>query len=182
MLAVRPAPVSENKGRKFKVGYTKFCIDKNKKIVYNGDTMTNTNPKSKITYWTSGVEKTSIVDTSSVEGWLKILRDAEMSGIKVKDNYKKPSKKTVIKRINKSLGEKIPTYNNDIPLETMFKIVKEQGGLVVDEAGEPWSGLLCGEQGHATMEIQHPDYKNMYLHVGWYKMPSARWEVTVSVS
>jgi hypothetical protein len=92
------------------------------------------------------------------------------------------TKQTTLNRINKTFGESIDVYNKEIPLETIFAIVAENGGLVVDEAGEAWSGLLCGAEGQATMTVKHPDHKNIFLHLSWYKMQSGRYETIVYVS
>lgn len=92
------------------------------------------------------------------------------------------TKQTTLNRINKAFGNEIQTYNDDIPLDTIFAIVARYGGTVVDEAGDPWSGFLCGVQGQATMAVNHPDHKNIFLTVTWYKMESGRYETVVYVS
>jgi len=89
------------------------------------------------------------------------------------------TKQTTLRRINKDLGNEIPTYNLEIPLGEIFSIVEAHDGKVVDEAGEAWSGLLCGASGQANMEIKHPDHKNMWLRLSWYKMDSGRYEIVV---
>jgi len=92
------------------------------------------------------------------------------------------TKQTTLNRINKGFTSDVDVYNKEIPLETIFAIVAEHGGMVVDEAGEPWSGFLCGEQGSATMAVNHPDHKNIFLHSSWYEMESGRYETVVYVS
>jgi hypothetical protein len=92
------------------------------------------------------------------------------------------TKQTTLNRINKAFTNRIPTYNIEIPLDTIFAIVAEHGGMVVDEAGEAWSGFLCGAQGQATLTVNHPDHKNIFLHVSWYKMESGRYETIVYVN
>lgn len=69
-----------------------------------------------------------------------------------------------------------PTYFWSIPLDEMFAAVRNFGGLVVDEAGEEWSGFFCGEQGSATLKIT--GIKTVHgLVISWYKMPSGKLEV-----
>ena len=35
----------------------------------------------------------------------------------------------------------MPDYFEEIPIDEMMEIVAENGGMVVDEAGEEWSGI-----------------------------------------
>jgi hypothetical protein len=91
------------------------------------------------------------------------------------------NKQTTLNHINKSLSE-LPVYNSTIPLDDIFQIVKDNGGLVVDESGEEWSGFLCGESGRAVMAVTGIGGKSVGLYVGWYKMESGRYEVTTYVS
>ena len=95
---------------------------------------------------------------------------------------KRPSRTTTRNRINRLIGDTIPTYNLEVPLDKIFECVSTHGGLVVDEAGDPWSGFLCGSDGQTHMEVQFDWMKSMYLHISWYKMGSERYEVTVYIS
>ena len=85
---------------------------------------------------------------------------------------------TLKNRANRELG-KLPTYCEEIPLDEIFAIVRKHLGEVVDEEGLPWSGLLLGDEGCAYLKIAD---RRMALTIGWYKMNSGRYELTVVVS
>ena len=73
------------------------------------------------------------------------------------------------------------TYFTAIPLADIFNAVKVNGGLVVDEAGNEWSGLLCGHEGSATFPIT--GIKSLHnLYLSWYQMPSGIYEVIAYAS
>ena len=82
-------------------------------------------------------------------------------------------------KINKSLS-KLATYHDHVPLGEICQIVKDNGCLVVDEEGNEWSGILCGENSSADFTIK--GLKNVGMHLMWYKMPSGRFEITVYLS
>jgi hypothetical protein len=82
------------------------------------------------------------------------------------------TKQTIFNRINRDLGKEIPTYNIEIPLDAIFEIVERHDGVVVDEAGDVWSGFLLGAKGRANLEIKHPEHKNMWLHLIWERLDS----------
>jgi hypothetical protein len=94
-------------------------------------------------------------------------------------NGKQASRQTIKNRLNRELSTVIPTYNDGIPFDAISAIVTRFGGQVVDEAGEPWQGILCGEDSHTTMTIAG---LNLNLYLSWYRMPSGRYEITVYVS
>lgn len=89
-------------------------------------------------------------------------------------------KQKALNHINKALHA-LPVYQDGIDLESIFHCVQAEGGLPVDEAGESWSGFLCGESGHCVIHVEGIG-RNVGLYVGWYKMPSGRYEVTSYVS
>jgi len=94
---------------------------------------------------------------------------------------KVPGKGTVRNRINKEFSKSIASYEAEIPMDKICDIVKEHEHKVVDEAGEEWSGIFCGETGQMKAEITgHYSY---WLHLSWYKMPhSGNYEIVVYVS
>ena len=72
------------------------------------------------------------------------------------------------------------TYNKyfpSIPLSEIFQIIKNHGGLVIDESGQEWSGFLCGSSGHCVFDVN--GIKTSGLNLTWYKMESGRYEITV---
>lgn len=72
------------------------------------------------------------------------------------------------------------TYFNSIPLDEIFDIIEVEGGTVVDESGEPWSGFLCGDNSQATFKVE--GIGRCRLTMTWYKMQSGRWEIVAYVS
>jgi hypothetical protein len=83
-------------------------------------------------------------------------------------------------KINRDLGKVLkPIYFDQIPLGDIFDTIKSHGYVVVDEAGEPWSGFICGREGRATFDIvsQNGVASKYGLQLSWYKMPSGRYEV-----
>ena len=86
-------------------------------------------------------------------------------------------------RMNHELGIVIPSVCDDIPMDSIMHAIKQHEAMVVDEAGEEWSGIFCGAEGRATMEIVHPRFSNFHLHLSWYKREhSGRYEIVVYVS
>ena len=80
-------------------------------------------------------------------------------------------KTTIMKAFHK-MGDYFPY----IPMDEMMNIVAQNGGMVVDEAGNEWSGWFCGETGQATIDVTGIKGAH-YLILTWYKMPSGRMEV-----
>jgi hypothetical protein len=89
----------------------------------------------------------------------------------MKKTYKNPRT-----QIGHELSELNVIYHAQIPLNRIFEIIKESGGLAVDESGQEWSGFLCGESGHCTIDIT--GIKTSGLSLSWYKMPSGNYEIT----
>lgn len=93
---------------------------------------------------------------------------------------KQPTKQTVKNRINKGLHN-LPVYNDFIPLDEIFQIIKDNDCLAVDESGESWSGILCGESGNCIIRVTGLK-TDMFLNISWYKMPSSRYETLAYIS
>ena len=85
---------------------------------------------------------------------------------------------TESRKVNKQLVA-LPTYHASIPLSTIFQICKNFDLDVVDEDGTPWSGVLCGDSGHALFKIAC--VRNVVV-LDWYKMPSGNYEITCYIS
>lgn len=91
---------------------------------------------------------------------------------------------TTLSTLKNQIGRKLHDltankYFNEIPLDEIFEIVNVNGLMVVDEAGEAWSGLLCGESGQAHFKVQGAKF---FLHLSWYTMPSGRYEIVTYIS
>jgi len=71
-----------------------------------------------------------------------------------------------------------------VPLDEMFEVCRAVGLEAVDEAQEPWSGLLCGREGRASIALLSLDFGEVveeHLQVSWYRLESGRFEVTAYV-
>lgn len=105
-----------------------------------------------------------------------------------------------IRRINNVICS-LPNYHEAIPLKTIFDAILDEGMVVLQEDGTEWCGLLCGEQGNCIFPLgdlaetdshgflvtdspgEHVFKETKHgLALGWYRMPSGRYEVTSYVS
>jgi hypothetical protein len=67
-------------------------------------------------------------------------------------------------------------YHSQIPLDAIFSLIKENGGMPVQEDGTEWSGLLCGESSFTDIQVIGIA-KVKWLRLAWYKMQSGRYEI-----
>jgi hypothetical protein len=98
---------------------------------------------------------------------------------------------SIKKKINKKLNDNFSyNYFSSIPLKDIFNVLKGYRIVVVDEAGEQWSGFLTGSSGRAYLDLVLVDeitgefrvISNSILSLSWYKMPSGRYEITLYLS
>jgi hypothetical protein len=102
---------------------------------------------------------------------------------------KSATRKKVAKELH-AMGD----YHPDIPLERIFKTLRDNGIVVLMEDHTEWSGFLCGREGNCIMEIAYNytavedngvvsyiPIKNSGLSISWYKMNTCM-EVTVYLS
>ena len=79
-----------------------------------------------------------------------------------------------------------PTYFDGIPLDIIDTTLRANGLVLLDEDGEEWQGLLCGNESRTTIQLGTAAHKPIkkYLHLSWYRMPapSNRTEVVAYVS
>lgn len=71
---------------------------------------------------------------------------------------------------------KLGDYHDSIPLGEIFEIVsRTTGAVVVDEEGNPWSGMVCGRKGRATFDLVRDGEPLMsMLVVVWEKLDGRR--------
>jgi len=93
-------------------------------------------------------------------------------------------KASIRQKVNKALYPTTTVYHDAIPLDDIFACLKSEGLIVVDEAGQPWEGMLLGSDSNATFDLQLDGeaIDNAVLILSWYKMPSSRWEINCYVS
>jgi hypothetical protein len=88
-------------------------------------------------------------------------------------------------KTRKIINEINLAYHTNIPLKEIFDAVELSGLTVVDEDGEPWNGILCGNVNRAIFSLKNICNKIVkpMLVVSWYKMPiTGKYEVTVYFS
>jgi hypothetical protein len=101
------------------------------------------------------------------------------------------------KAINKILGD-LSTgskYYEKIPLDDIFKAIRDNEGIPLQEDWTEWSGFLTGDDGRATIDIGNPDskhqkdgldfytpYSNTMLVLTWHRMGTGRYEVIAYLS
>ncbi len=88
------------------------------------------------------------------------------------------------RKANKELQAMSAKYHEQVPLDGMFETLKAHGIIVVDEAGDPWQGMLLGSNSHTTfaLQIDGQPVDNAVLFLSWYRMPSQRWEINTYLS
>lgn len=89
--------------------------------------------------------------------------------------------RAITNQVNKLLSGVVNgKYLNEIPLDEIFQIIRDNVGEVLDVDNTPLGGvILCGDNGSVHFIIR--DFPNC-LHIGWYTMPSGRYEVLAYVS
>ena len=93
------------------------------------------------------------------------------------------------KRIGHELMLLGQSYWSHIPLNRVSAILAQYNIVLTQEDGTEWSGLICGEEGHAlfTLAFKSPGTEELVpskqgLQLSWYKMPSTRYEIVAYVS
>jgi hypothetical protein len=84
-------------------------------------------------------------------------------------------------KIQKGLTTICAQYYSQIPLDKIFELIKENGGLPVQEDGTEWSGFLCGHSSFTEIRVKGVA-KVKWLHLAWYKLQSGRYEITAYVN
>lgn len=97
--------------------------------------------------------------------------------------------------INESIHN-LGSYHQQIPLQSIFNILKENNVMPIQEDGTYWNGMLiggkeCGEEGTKdqvaniglAIEVngQYIPCKNS-LYLSWCKMPSGKYEIVSYIS
>jgi hypothetical protein len=95
-------------------------------------------------------------------------------------------------QMNKVLGVLSSFKYDEIPLDKIFETLHREGYYPLQEDYTPWSGFLCGREGHMFLEIGYGEQddrgmfttiiKNACLAVSWYKFSNNRYEVLAYVS
>jgi hypothetical protein len=96
----------------------------------------------------------------------------------------------VRKKINRDLAKLTSgKYFESIPNDSISKILKEYGLIILQEDGTEWSGFLLGVNSRAHFDVGYIETKNsdnrytaidnVALVMSWYRMPSGRYEIVV---
>lgn len=87
---------------------------------------------------------------------------------------KTPSLRTRLNRFNKEVADLTRnTYFDHLPL-CDIGLIAERHGFATDDM----DGIYCGHEGRATVELG----ENVWMNMGWYRMPSGRFEVVAYAS
>jgi len=110
-------------------------------------------------------------------------------------NSKRHPIPTINKRNINNAIHNLGSYHVQIPLQSIFNILKENNVIPIQEDGAYWSGMLiggreCGEEGTkdqvANIDLainvngQYLPCKNS-LNISWCKMPSGKYEIVCYV-
>lgn len=86
-------------------------------------------------------------------------------------------------RASQEGGAAWASRHEKIPLDAIFTIVKAGGYVPVDEAGEPWTGIIAGAKGRTTIDLKkNGKYSKLALQLQWERMPSGRYEINAYLS
>ncbi|OGM09184.1 hypothetical protein A2Z67_04560 [Candidatus Woesebacteria bacterium RBG_13_36_22] len=121
--------------------------------------------------------------------------------VKANNNTEKPPKvldAKFKKDINSELHDISSAYHVEFPSEQIFDILRKRGVVVLQEDGTEWSGFFLGASAQTFFQIApvgsaeilgskenpytiYTPFKNTMLAMGWYKMPSGKYEMTTYV-
>lgn len=95
-------------------------------------------------------------------------------------------------RINRELYKIGQRYHRNVPLDVIFKILKDRGVVVLQEDLTEWSGMLSGRSGRETFEVadelivddggSYVPFNNTMLVLSWYRLESGKYEVLAHLS
>lgn len=88
-------------------------------------------------------------------------------------------------KISDRLTEEIPSITNNIPVDQIFGILRDYGITPVQEDGTPWSGIFCGQQGRANidlLDINGEPIEIVMLRISWYRYETGRYEIITYLS
>lgn len=97
----------------------------------------------------------------------------------------------IIKELSKISTHNAATYYRSIPMDKVFKVLKDFGLVVLDEDGTELKGyILTGRDGHTNFDIGRDlgdklgtAFANTLLHLNWHKMePSGNYEFTATLT
>lgn len=77
------------------------------------------------------------------------------------------------------------TFHDAIPLGAIDQACRAAGVMLVDEANQPWQGLLCGREGRAMFNLASTGGEpidNAAVVLTWMRFDSGRYEVVSYVS
>jgi hypothetical protein len=101
---------------------------------------------------------------------------------------------TTIKKANTFLTG-FNNYFKEIPINQIFKTLRDLNIIVLQEDQTVWQGCLCGEKGRGIFDIGnilwktnenniefYEKYDNVNLILTWYKMISGNYEIVCYIS
>jgi len=82
------------------------------------------------------------------------------------------------KAINNGLYEATKGFHDAIPLQAINDILKKHDYQLLQEDGEPFQGILCGDNSDTLFPIGDHQRTNSHLWLGWYRFSTGRYEIT----
>ena len=92
--------------------------------------------------------------------------------------------RNILSKATKELVSVVPTMNDTIPVDLIFRILEKHDLIPIQEDGTAWSGLFSGQKGRADIELAYEGklVKNATLQLQWYELDSGRYEINVYVA
>src|ERR1700690_2179569 len=95
---------------------------------------------------------------------------------------------SIRRRINNVICPMGGKFHDCIPLATIDQVCRTEGFMLADETGEPFRGIICGEDGRAKFDLASVAgglsavVDNAVLVLEWHKFHSGRFEINTYVS
>lgn len=87
-----------------------------------------------------------------------------------------------IGKVNGVIADLTRSYQDQIPLGSIFTALHDAGLFPVQEDGTPWSGMLCGREGRAEINLVDANKRPVphRLILSWYRFETTNRYETVS--
>lgn len=92
--------------------------------------------------------------------------------------------------INGDLHDISNWYHTQLPIDKIFGVLEKRGIVVLQEDNTKFSGFFLGENAQTYFPVApigsennefYTPFKNSVLTLGWYKMPSGKYEITTYI-
>jgi hypothetical protein len=72
-----------------------------------------------------------------------------------------------------------------IPVDDIDQTLQLSGFTLIQEDGAPWSGMLCGDDSHCTIDLATNELdriENSVLSLSWHRFDSGNYEIVAYIS